>query len=371
MTRRAKIILLSMVGGVLALSIIAFLVLLVSFGRNGDQNNEDAALAWAEAAVKADDPPRAVGLFRRLVSLNPFKEEYRQKYVHALIRMRDYDRLTFFTNNTPCTIVLTADEKRIEDSLARGWALEAAGSNEQAAVVFESATNLNYFAVTPFLIDCHMRRRRPDQALEASLQYLRRFHDPRLMVQTAEWAALAHRLDLIAAVRDLSAQLLDRSGILVGYYCDALQAWAENRNLELVPLMKAVGKEIRTPLSRVLALEVACEGDDSWVVETCFREATAPAGLFSQDFARRSRRAVKYYLANHFPDKLPIAQMGRLADLISDEREPDVDLCRVSLLAKASEGILTAHEVEQSVKRFPKDRGIALIRETYERSVRR
>ena len=366
MTRKTRIILLAAIGGVLALSIVAFTVLFFAVKRGGDKNNEDAVRAIAEAALAEDNPPYAEVMYRRLLRLNPFKEEYRQKYIHSLVRMRDYNRLAAFTNETACVFELTADERKIEEAISRGVAWSAKGSNELAVAAFESATNLNFFAVTPFLIDCHARQQRLDRALTVSRIYLKTFCDPRLLIRSAEWAALARRPDLIDEMRDLAVGLTPRVQVLAGYYCDALQAWLENKGPEMVTAFSAVERDIHTPLANLMALEVACMSDDPWRVENCFKKVLETNSLF--DFKPQAQVAVRQFIAAHFPQKLPIARLGRLADLIQDEKNPDVDLLRVSLLAKASSGLLSSEDVKRAVKLFPMDRGIARIRETYERS---
>ena len=365
MARTGKIIMLFVFGGILLGSFGAFGYLFLSYCRGDDPNNEDAFLVRAVAAEKADEPPRAAEFRQRLCLLNPFVEEYKEKYVRALVRCRDFATLASLTNGENAVKVeFTPEEVRFEKMLADGLRLVEAGSNTAACAVFAAATNLNYYAATPFLIDGELRAGRLDLAFGISRAYLRKFMDWHLLLQTAELAALAGRADLVEAFRDEPRVLSNRAAIIFGYYCDALVAWV-NRDVETMKQALLTSGDIKTPIARMMALEVACAGHDATEVESCY---LAVRNVWDfMDFRLRAKYAVKRFVGSHFPSGLPIAALGRLSDLVQEDAWDDLELCRVSLLAKVSARTLTPQDLERAERIFPQDRGIGRIRREYER----
>lgn len=366
MIRKAKVTALTTVGGVLALSFVAFLALLLKYCRQDDPNNEDELVRQAEAAERADDPPKATLLRRRLLKLNPFDEGYREKYIRALVRMRDFDRLTSLTNSGVGKVELTASEAELERLIRRGSELVLGGSNAEARVAFAAATNLNYYAAAPFLIDVEARLGRVGVAYRDARDYLARFCEPLLLFRAAEWGAAMGRSDLIDELAKAGEKLPARPANVFGYYSEALKAWIAGDGAALKKSLAAIPNEVKTAMARMMALEVACAGDDAYAVETRFRELRERLPYL--DFDLRGRVAVKRFVSDHFPSKLPIDRLGSLAELVQENAEPDVDMARVSLLAKLAAKTLDRFELDRAVRLFPDDRGIRLLKEEYERA---
>lgn len=231
---------------------------------------------------------------------------------------------------------------------------------------FEDATNCNYYAAAPHLIACHVRRGRLSAALTLARGYIKRFPMPGLIVQAAEWSALAARTNIIAEVKEAIPATSGYNGLVLGCYCDALVAWVNGDMAALADAMSSVGNGISTPLARLIALESAAAGDDPARLAVAYRSfKEAPAML---DFPVRARIAVKRFVAAHFPSKSPIVELGRLADLALADGGDDLEMLRVSLLAKLGNGRLMEDELSAAERRYPKDRGIKLIREGYVKS---
>ena len=366
MTRKFKITVLATVGGVLALSFVAFLALFLNYCRQDDPNNEDDLVQRAEAAERADDPPKATHFRHRLVQLNPFDEGHREKYVRSLVRMRDFARLTALTNSGVGKVELTASEAELERLIRRGSELVLGGSNAEARVAFEAATNLNYYAAAPFLIDVEARLGRVGVAYRDARAYLTRFCEPFMLFRAAEWGAAMGRADLIDEVASLGGKLPTRPVNVLSYYCEALKAWIGGDMSALKSALSAIPNEVKTAMGRMMALELACSGDDADAVETRFRELRERLPYL--DFDLRGRVAVKRFVSAHFPSRLPIDRLGRLAELAQENAEADVDMTRVSLMAKLAAKTLDPFELDRAVRLFPNDRGIRLLKEEYERT---
>ena len=366
MTRKAKITALATVGGVFALSFVAFLVLFLKYCRQDDPNNEDELIRRAEAAERADDPPKAAFLRQRLVQLNPFDESHREKYIRSLVRMRDFDRLTSLTNSGVGKVELTASEAELERLIRRGSELVLGGSNAEARVAFEAATNLNYYAAAPFLIDVEARLGRVGVAYRDARAYLTRFCEPLMLFRTAEWGAAMGRADLIDELSSIGGMLPTRPSNVFGYYCEALKAWIGGDMTAVKKSLSVIPNEVKTAMGRMMALEVACVGNDADAVEARFRELRERLPYL--DFDLRGRVAVKRFVAAHFPSKLPIDRLGRLADLVQENAEADVDLTRVALVAKLAAKTLEPFDLDRAMRLFPNDRGIRLLKEEYERA---
>ena len=394
---KKKTIVFIVVGGILVLTFSLFAVLLVKFHRGADPNNEDAVLAEAKAAEERDDPPAAVGAYRRLTKLNPFNEEYANKYAHALIRKhdpKDLADLAAYTNSHPMT--LTEGEQQTEELIEKSAYMASLGSNAVAVAALMEATNLNYYAATPLLIKLYARDGRIDLALDAARPYIRRFPRLELVVSSAEWCTLAKRTDLLAEIRAALPKGAELSQLVFEYYCDALEAWDKGDAAALVKAMNAVGKSINTPLARLLKLEAVSTGDDASRVEQAYRdlrEAQRIIGFESKvndpdatsdanhskyvhvvlNLPLRGKMAVKRFIAAHFPNKefpdrkFPIAALGQLADLVMDDGTKDVDLVRVSLLAKMNNKTLSETEIKKAQRQSPNDKGIQNIYEKFKR----
>jgi hypothetical protein len=368
---KKKTIVFIVVGGILVLTFSLFTVLLVKFHRGADPNNEDAVLAEAKAAEERDDPPAAVGAYRRLTKLNPFNEDHARAYVHALRRMRAFETLAAYTNDHPVTVELTENERRTEELIERSAHMASLGSNAVSVAALAEATNLNYYAATPLLVALYVRIARPDLALDAARPYIRRFPRPMLLVSTAEWCTLAKRTDLLAEIRAAVPKGAGHFQLVFAYYCDALEAWDKGDPAALTKAMNAVGADINTPLARLLKLEAVATGDDADRVEKAYRDLIdAPL----HDFPLRGKLAVKRFVANHFPNKefpdrkFPIVALGRLADLVMEDGTVDLELLRVSLFAKIAENSLSQFDIDKARKQFPDDKGIQIICEQYRRN---
>ena len=368
---KKKTIVFIVVGGILVLTFSLFAVLLVKFHRGADPNNEDAVLAEAKAAEERDDPPAAVGAYRRLTKLNPFNEEYATAYVHALRRMRAFDVLAAYTNDHPVTVELTENERRTEELIERSAKMASLGSNTVSVAALAEATNLNYYAAAPLLVASYIRLARPDLALDVARPYVRRFPRPMLLVSTAEWCTLAKRTDLLAEIRAAVPKGSGHFQLVFAYYCDALEAWDKGDLTALVKAMNAVGTDINTPLARLLKLDAVSTGDDADRVEKAYRDLIeAPL----HDFPLRGKLAVKRFVAAHFPSKefpdrkYPIAALGRLADLVMGDGTVDLELLRVSLFAKIANNSLSQFDIDKAQRQFPNDKGIQIICEQYKRN---
>ena len=359
----------TVIGGVLALSFLVFLVLFAKYDRGGDPNNEDALLKLARKAAEKDDPPLAAEYWRRLVSLNPFNEEYKKEHFHALLRVRDFLGLVAYTNSLPLEASLTADELRFEDLLTKADKFAADGAIDKARACYTEATNLNYYAATPLLIDLEVRQGRLAEALDLSRPYIRRFPIPRLLVFSAEWCALAKRDDLIPEIKAACPANTKFSSVAFDYYCEALVAWVKS-DTNTLATAKALTTDdyFKTPLSKLMRVESASLGHEPELVAAAYEDLRGMDQSLKHpflDFLQRGRLAVKNFVAAHFPDKLPLAQLAHLADLVLADGEPDLDLLRVSFMAKLDNNSLNERDLEAAEKRFPNDKGLKLIRKWY------
>ena len=357
---------LTAIGSALALSFVVFGVLFFRYDRGGDPNNEDKIRKLALQAEANDNPPLAAHCWLRLTALNPFEKEYARHYYHALVRVRDFQALAAHTNEMPVSTEFTADEKAIEELLYQGVTLERANSNELAVACYIKATNLNYYAAAPFLIDCYENTGDLGDALNVARPYLKRFPSPLLALRTAEWCALADRPDLIEETRRAIPAESGYSGIMLGYYCDALAAWLKGDKAALAAALEEVGGDtIKTTLFRLISLESAADGDDPSKVSIDYRRLASAPRLFDF-FPERGQAAVKRFVSAHFPDKLPIEKLGLLADMVLEDGHKDLELLRVSLLAKQAGGKLNEHTLAEAEKLYPGDKGLKMIREEYE-----
>lgn len=366
MTKTGKRVVLGTIGGIVLLSIVAFVLLLWRSNRQGDVNNEDVILKLAKQAEAEDNPAAAALFYGRLVQLNQFKTEYKDAHYHALVRARDFQVLAAYTNERPVATTFTPQEWEFENELAKGWQLELRGSNEQALVVFEQATNLNYYAATPELVDCNLRLGRLAEALRIIRGYTAKFQVPRFVIMGAELCALASRGDLVPEFAE-RFPASGRPGMIFRLYCDALIAWTKGDGKSAYAQFKEVRSEIKTPLSRMLLLDGACAGDDAQEVQLAWIELMAQPPFL--DFPQRGKLAVKSFIARHFPDKLPIADLGMLADELLKLDEPDLEVLRVALISRLAKKTLLPSHLDAADRAFPGDKGLAMIRAQYERAL--
>lgn len=365
--KKLRIVILALTGGVLLATLATFAVLFVSYNRGEDTNNEDAMLAFAQAASGEGNHPAAAGAYRRLISLNPFEPKYRVEYAHALVKLRDFKELASVTNKLSEAFSLTADEQAVETALKRGVSEGIAGSNEQAVATFLSATNFNYFAVTPYLVQAFVKAGRLDLALGTAKTYVKRFPNGFLIQQAAELSALAHRQDLLDEVREAALSLQGRRGIALAHYCDALLAWQKGDAETLAESVAVLNGEVKSPLAQFLALECAANGDSAVAVERALDELSQEEKPDSR-LMTMARAVVKRFLAEHFPEKITLEHIERLTTAVYDRNRPDVDILRLSLLAKSSRGVLLDSELNEALRLFPDDRGLAVIRQRQRRS---
>lgn len=362
MTRkRLKITLLVLTGLILLGSFTTFTVLFFAYERGEDAHNEDALRTQAEEAMKAGDPLTASTLYQRLIALNPFEPGYEDAYRHTLMAIRDFDALAAATNHNDQVFVMTEEEKSVEAALTRGAELIACHSNDLAIATFASVTNLNAFAVTPFLIQAQAKAGKPDEALTTALGYTARFPQPGILRQAAEWSALARRRDLVEECRTRALRINGRIGLSLAHYCDALIAGLDGKLDDMTQAMNDLNGEIDTPLAKLMKLQCAANGGSAKDVENAYDEAMRGEAEDSA-ILPLARDSVKVFLSKNFPSKVTVDEILRLTALIDDPEHPDVDIVRLSLLAKAAKGTLLPLELEQALQRFPNDRGLLTIK---------
>lgn len=339
-----------------------FAVLFFSYQRGDDENNEDAICAQAEKAVRDGDPLAAMALYHRLMALNPFESRYENAYLHTLMAARDFETLAAATNGSSTVFAPTAEETAVEAAIARGVELLNCRSNELAVATFASVTNLNAFSVTPFLVQALASAGQPELGLTVARDYTARFPHPAVLLQALEWSALARRRDLVDECRTRALRIRGRVGLSLARYCDALAAWLDDNDAELSRTIKDLDGEIPTPLARLLLLRHAAQTGTAETVERAYDAAVAGEPANSRVISL-ARNAVKVFLANHFPNKVTLDEILRLTALINDPENPDVDILRLSILAKHVRGTLLKQELEEALRRFPNDRGLLRIRD--------
>ena len=357
-----KVALLLILGAVLLASFVTFGILFFVYQRGDDAHNEDTILAQAEEARDRGDPLVSAALYNRLMALNPFEKSYQDAYLHALVSLRDYETLATVTNGSSTVLVLTEEEKTVEAALNRGVAFANGNSNELAVAEFASVTNLNAFSATPYLIQAQVKAGRPDLALTIALDYTARFPHPHVIQQAAEWAALARRRDLVCEFRARALRVRGRIGLTIARYCDALVAWLDDNDEELSKAVKDLNQDISTPLAKLLVLRHTAHTGTAANVEQAY-DAAVEGEPEGSRVVRLARASVKGFLASNFPNKVTLDEILRLTTLINDPKDPDVDILRLSILAKAVRGTLLKQELENALRLFPNDRGLIRIRQ--------
>lgn len=358
---------LSTFGGAIALSFAVFAILFFRYDRAGDENNEDEILALAAKAENDANPLLAVRYWRQLTALDPFNQDYARRYCRALLNACDFATLQDYTNRLDFAVEFSHDEQEFAQTISKGLEMVAAYSNDTALALFESTTGEHYYAATPYLIDCEIRAGRYADAIDAARAYIRRFPRNSIVLHTAEWCALADRPDLVEETRNAIPLESGYEWIVLDCYCIALEAWMKGDWKTLADSLGKIGRGvIDTPVFRLVTLESAAMGHDPSMVETAYRDLYVIPQVF--DFHERGNAAVKHFIAEHFPDKLPLERLGRLADLVLRDGHDDIELLRIALLAQLESGTLTERNLSLAEHRFPGDKGLKTIREAYDKS---
>lgn len=356
-----KVTLLLLLGIVLVGSFATFAILFCSYERGDDSLNEDTLYAQAKDALATGNSPVAAEIFHRLVALNPFEKRYEDAYLHALVAIRDFETLATATNKPSLAFTMTEEEQAVEASINRGVNLLKCHSNELAVATFAATTNLNYFCMTPFLVQALASDGRISLALSTALAYTEKFPHPGVLQQATEWSALSRRRDLLCTCRARALTVRGRVGITLAHYCDALIAWLDGSVEGLVKALDDLNGEVKTPLTHLMKLQCAAMIGTAEAVEQAYDETVQGSDEGSQ-LVSLARAAVKGFLSSHFPSKVTIDEIQRLTTLILDPKNPDVDILRLSILVKSVRGTLLPQELDDALRRFPNDRGLLKIK---------
>lgn len=304
-----KIVIATSAGAVIATAVffgaLAFMTM-----RTPETTREDELLTQAQNAEVTDDAPFVEECYAALAALAPGNERYRYLHYHALVRVRDFKALAAYTNSLPVSTEFSPEEWRIEELLAAAWQNAIACSNATAIALYEEATNLNYYAATPYLVTAFMAAGRLDNALDTARAYIRRFPDKSVLVQAADLAALAAQRQILDEVRGGAATGDSAFDSSFRSYCDALDAWIRDDRDAMRRAIGRVSKEIATPTTALLRIEAAI--DKTSLEEACARLLEFPPLL---DYRERAASALRNFIAAHFPGDLTSEEAERLAKI--------------------------------------------------------
>jgi hypothetical protein len=130
----------------------------------------------------------------------------------------------------------------------------AAGDLDNSEKALKEAYHLNTYAFAPALGRFYANYRSLGQALSVFEKHLSTYHDPSIALQTAEIYCLLKKTDKLTELRKHYQSDSGNSAMLLCYYFDALNAFADNNIDGAKELLIPLRKNISTPLALYIFL---------------------------------------------------------------------------------------------------------------------
>ena len=239
---------------------------------------------------------------------------------------------------------------------ARAELFLTAGDIDNAEKALKEAHQLNAYAFAPALGKFYANFRTLGQALSVFEKHLSTYHDPAIALQAAEIYCLLKKTDQLAELRKHYQADSGSSAMLLCYYFDALNAFA-NGNIDgtkelLVPLRK----NISTSLALYMFLCVDIKDKNLLAVIENYTALTARNGY--AELKRSADDLISSFLKNSLEESrgkedlfLPLANL-----LYTRKQEPFT--AKFILLAQKKSGKINISLLKDALKRFPEDQGI-------------
>jgi tetratricopeptide (TPR) repeat protein len=232
-------------------------------------------------------------------------------------------------------------------------------SDEKMEELLREATELNEFAGAPLLANFYFSHYRFDDTIKVCETYLETKINAIMPVFLGESFALSGQSEKIPSLVDLMHGLHVRQANILALYLDALKAFCEGDNERLQRSMLAAGSTIKTPLSGLMALQIAILTDSSQGIRQSLN--TIMKGRPFMDFQQRARTAALYYLMDKVkendlasdPDRLN--DCAEIAALIQTPGDDVSFLRRIILLDHFTRNVLTEDELQTALGTFPGD----------------
>lgn len=241
-------------------------------------------------------------------------------------------------------------------------------SDEKMEELLREATELNEFAGAPLLTNYYFTHYRFDDAIRVCEKFLETKINAIMPIFLGESFALSGQTERIPPLVERMSELHVRQSKIIASYLDAVNAFCNGDNDHLRNSLLEAGSTIETPLSSLMALQIAILTDSSKGIRQNLTMIMRERPFM--DFRQRARTAALYYLINNAdkdlasnPDKLN--DCAEIAALIQTPGDDVSFLRRIILLDHFNRNVLTEDELQTALGMYPGDAVLLQIAAKY------
>ncbi len=276
-----------------------------------------------------------------LVTVGKLTQEERENFINDGIRSDDpFVRLESILLRITSLTVFAGNDESIR---------------EQKETLLKQAAELNRFAATPILANYYFSRMQFDSVIEVAEPYLADIENLLLSVYYAESCVYSGQPEKLKPLIEHFRSLGQRYRMQTAYF-EALYAFTQDNNDEVAKYMREVGGAAQTNLANLMNLQVALNNDNVEKVVVSLETIMTNPPFY--DLRDRARTAVRHYLGTKIkenPDFADDPRMVKIAQLVSDGRNNDPLLMRISISDQRNRNMLTRQILQENLAAFPDD----------------
>jgi len=233
-------------------------------------------------------------------------------------------------------------------------------SEEETEKLLREATELNNFAGAPLLASYYFMHYRFGDAIKVCEKFLETKINALMPILLGESFALSGQAEKILPLAERMLNLHVRQSIILAYYLNAVNAFCVGDDTRLRDSLLEAGSTIDTPLSGLMALQIAILTDSSKGIRQNL-EAIIKVRPPFMDFQERARTAALYYLMDLANDDALASNPAKLSDcaeiaaLIQTPGDNVSFLLRIVMLDQFNRKVLTEDEIQDALAKFPGD----------------
>ena len=231
---------------------------------------------------------------------------------------------------------------------------DAASIDEQMETMLKQMAELNRFVGVPLLANFYFTHQRFDSVIEIAEPYLADIDDLLVSVFYAESCVYGAQPEKLKPLIEHFRSIGQKYRMQTAYF-EALYDFSRDDDDFARHLME-VGSAAQTSLANLMNLQVALNNDNVEKIASLLETImTSPPFC---DLRERSRTAVRHYLGTKIrenPDLAGDPRFIKIARLVSDGKNDDPFLMRISISDQRDRNVLTRQILQENFAVFPQD----------------
>lgn len=241
-------------------------------------------------------------------------------------------------------------------------------SEEKMEELLRECAEINNFAGAPLLANFYFMHYRFDDAIKVCEKYLETKTNAIMPILLGESYALSGQTEKLLPLAERMISLNVRQSKIIASYLNALHAFCEGDYTRLQDSLLETASTINTPLSGLMALQIALLTDSTKGVRQNLLAIMRKRPFM--DFRQRARTAVLEYVMENAkgdlasdPEKL--SDFAEIAVLLETRGDDTSFYRRIILLDRFNRNLLKEDELKDALEKYPTDTILLQIASKY------